>query len=115
MSQTRTISNQSTHLSWDSLLIMLFAALIYYVIIGYFSSNSLYRLYYYGCATGMIQCLITNEVAVYSIYFLENYARVDFSVLFGHIQLAPYTPQVVSSSDDDGYSEGSEDEKEKDN
>jgi hypothetical protein len=113
MSQTRTISSQATHLSWDSILLILFGAFAH-CIIGYFSSNSLYRLYYYGCATGMIQCLITNEVAVYSIYFLENYARVDFSVLFGHIQLAPYTPQVVSSSDDDGYSEGSEDEKEKD-
>jgi len=93
---------------------MLFAALIYYVI-GRISTNSLHKFYYFGCATGMVQCVLTNEIGLYAIYFLENYARVDFSVLFGHIQLAPYTPQVVSSSDDDGYSEGSEDEKEKDN
>jgi len=113
MSQTRTISSRATHLSWDSILLILFGACLY-CIIGYCSSNLLHRLYYYGCATGMVQCVLTNEIGLYAIYFLENYARVDFSVLFGHIQLAPYTPQVVSGSDDDGYSEGSEDEKEKD-
>jgi len=113
MSQTRTISNQSTHLSWDSLLIMLFAALIYYVI-GRISTNSLHKFYYFGCAMGIIQCVLIHEGALYLIYIMENFTSVDLSLLFGHIQLAPYTPQVVSGSDDDGYSEGSEDEKEKD-
>ena len=113
MSQTRTISSQSTHLSWDSLLIMLFAALIYYVI-GRISTNSLHKFYYFGCAMGIIQCVLIHEWALYLIYIMENFTSVDLSLLFGHIQLAPYTPQVVSGSDDDGYSEGSEDEKEKD-
>ncbi len=113
MSQTRTISSQSTHLSWDSLLIMLFAALIYYVI-GRISNNSLHKFYYFGCAMGIIQCVLIHEGALYLIYIMENFTSVDLSLLFGHIQLAPYTPQVVSGSDDDGYSEGSEDEKEKD-
>jgi len=72
---------------------------------------------------GILQCLIVHEGSLYIIYFLENHAHVDFSRLFGHIQLAPYTPQSLSDmesdesddeSDDDGYSEGSEDEKEKD-
>tara|TARA_Y100000768_G_scaffold384789_1_gene369512 strand:+ start:363 stop:707 length:345 start_codon:yes stop_codon:yes gene_type:complete len=113
MSQTRTISNQSTHLSWDSLLIMLFAALIYYVI-GRISTNSLHKFYYFGCAMGIIQCVLIHEGALYLIYIMENFTSIDLSLLFGHIQLAPYMPQVVSGSDDDGYSEGSEDEKEKD-
>jgi hypothetical protein len=69
---------------------------------------------------GVLQCLIIHEGGLYIIYILENYGRIDLSRLFGHIQLAPYTPQSLSdmesdeSDDDDGYSEGSEDEKEKD-
>ena len=113
MSQTRTISSQSTHLSWDSILMMLFAAFVYCVI-GRISTNSLHMFYYLGCAMGIIQCILIHEGALYLIYILENFTNVDFSRLFGHIQLAPYMPQVVSGSDDDGYSEGSEDEKEKD-
>ena len=68
---------------------------------------------------GVLQCLIIDEGGLYIIYILENYGRIDLSRLFGHIQLAPYTPQSLSdmesdeSDDDDGYSEGSEDEKEK--
>lgn len=113
MSQTRTISSQSTHLSWDSILMMLFAAFVYCAI-GRISTNSLHKFYYLGCAMGIIQCILIHEGALYVIYILENFTNVDFSRLFGHIQLAPYMPQVVSGSDDDGYSEGSEDEKEKD-
>ena len=71
---------------------------------------------------GVLQCLIIHEGGLYIIYILENYGHIDLSRLFGHIQLAPYTPQNLSDmesdesddeSDDDGYSEGSEDEKEK--
>ena len=62
---------------------------------------------------GILQCLIVHEGGLYIIYFLENHAYVDFSRLFGHIQLAPYVPQVLSGSEEDGYSEGSEDEDEK--
>ena len=113
MSQTRTISNQSTHLSRDSLLMMLFAAFVYYAI-ATISNNSLHKFYYFGCAMGIIQCVLIHEGALYVIYIMENFTNVDFSRLFGHIQLAPYMPQVVSGSDDDDYSEGSEDEKEKD-
>ncbi len=122
MSQTRTISSQSTHLSWDSILMMLFAAFVYCAI-GRISTNSLHKFYYLGCAMGIIQCILIHEGALYVIYILENFTNVDFSRLFGHIQLAPYTPQSLSDmesdesdheSDDDGYSEGSEDEKEKD-
>ena len=122
MSQTRTISSQSTHLSWDSLLVLVFTAFVYYIL-GRVSTNTLHSIYYFGCAMGILQCLIVHEGSLYIIYFLENHAHVDFSRLFGHIQLAPYTPQSLSDmesdesdheSDDDGYSEGSEDEKEKD-
>ena len=123
MSQTRTISNQSTHLSRDSLLMMLFAAFVYYAI-ATISNNSLHKFYYFGCAMGIIQCVLIHEGALYLIYTMENFTSVDLSLLFGHIQLAPYTPQNLSDmesdesdddkEDDDGYSEGSEDEKEKD-
>ena len=122
MSQTRTISSQSTHLSWDSILIMLFAAVAYYGL-GRISTNQLHSIYYFGCSMGVLQCLIIHEGGLYIIYILENYGHIDLSRLFGHIQLAPYTPQNLSdmesdesddeSDDDDGYSEGSEDEKEK--
>ena len=118
MSQTRTISSQSTHLPWDSLLVLVFIAFVYYIL-GRVSANTLHSIYYFGCAMGILQCLIVHEGSLYIIYFLENHAHVDFSRLFGHIQLAPYTPQSLSdmesdeSDDDDGYSEGSEDEKEK--
>ena len=113
MSQTRSLSNENTHLSWDSLLVLVFIAFIYYIL-GRVSTDTLHSIYYFGCAMGILQCLIVHEGGLYIIYFLENHAHVDFSRLFGHIQLAPYMPQVVSGSDDDGYSEGSEDEKEKD-
>ena len=126
MSQTRPLSNETTHLSWDSLLVLVFTAFVYYIL-GRVSTNTLHSIYYFGCAMGILQCLIVHEGSLYIIYFLENHAHVDFSRLFGHIQLAPYTPQSLSEmesdesddesdyeSDDDGYSEGSEDEKEKD-
>ena len=113
MSQTRSLSNENTHLSWDSLLVLVFIAFIYYIL-GRVSTNTLHSIYYFGCAMGILQCLIVHEGGLYIIYFLENHAHVDFSRLFGHIQLAPYAPQVLSGSEDDGYSEGSEDEKEKD-
>ena len=113
MSQTRSLSNENTHLSWDSLLVLVFIAFVYYIL-GRLSTNTLHSFYYFGCSMGVLQCLIVHEGGLYIIYFLENHAHVDFSRLFGHIQLAPYMPQVVSGSDDDGYSEGSEDEKEKD-
>ena len=118
MSQTRTISSQSTHLSWDSILAILFAAVVYYGL-GRISTNQLHSIYYFGCSMGVLQCLIIHEGGLYIIYILENYGHIDLSRLFGHIQLAPYTPQNLSDmesdeSDDDGYSEGSEDEKEKD-
>ena len=118
MSQTRTISSQSTHLSWDSILAILFAAVAYYGL-GRISTNELHSIYYFGCSMGVLQCLIIHEGGLYIIYILENYGHIDLSRLFGHIQLAPYTPQNLSDmesdeSDDDGYSEGSEDEKEKD-
>jgi len=114
MSQSRTISSQSTYLSWDSVLILLFVAFVYYGM-GRISSNSLHKFYYFGCAMGILQCLIIHQGALYLIYLIENFGHVDLSRLFGHIQLAPYTPEMVSDSDDDddGYSEGSEDEKEK--
>ena len=77
------------------------------------STNTLHSIYYFGCAMGILQCLIVHEGSLYIIYFLENHAHVNFSRLFGHIQLAPYVPQVLSGSEEDGYSEGSEDEDEK--
>tara|TARA_Y100000817_G_scaffold96806_1_gene75384 strand:- start:56 stop:427 length:372 start_codon:yes stop_codon:yes gene_type:complete len=122
MSQTRTISSQSTHLSWDSILAILFAAVVYYGL-GRISTNQLHSIYYFGCSMGVLQCLIIHEGGLYIIYILENYGHIDLSRLFGHIQLAPYTPQNLSDmesdesdddEEDDGYSEGSEDEKEKD-
>ena len=114
MSQTRSLSNENTHLSWDSLLVLVFIAFIYYIL-GRVSTNTLHSIYYFGCAMGILQCLIVHEGGLYIIYFLENHAHVDFSRLFGHIQLAPYAPQVLSDDEDEsGYSEGSEDEKEKD-
>jgi len=114
MSQTRSLSSTTTHLPWDSILVLVFIAFVYYIL-GRVSTNTLHSLYYYGCAMGILQCLIVHEGSLYIIYFLENHAHIDFSRLFGHIQLAPYMPQVLSGTDDDsGYSEGSEDEKEKD-
>jgi len=114
MFQTRSLSRETTHLSWDSLLVLAFIAFVYYIL-GRVSTNTLQSIYYFGCAMGILQCLIVHEGSLYIIYFLENHAHVDFSRLFGHIQLAPYAPQVLSGTDDDsGYSEGSEDEKEKD-
>ena len=115
MSQTRSLSGETTHLSWDSILVLVFIAFVYYIL-GRVSTNTLHSIYYFGCAMGILQCLIVHEGSLYIIYFLENHAHVDFSRLFGHIQLAPYVPQVLSGSEDEesGYSEGSEDEKEKD-
>ena len=61
-------------------------------------------MFCFGCAMGILQCLIIHEGGLYVIYFLENYS--DFSRLFEHIQLAPYIPQIISGSDtDDDYNE----------
>ncbi len=100
MTQTHTLSNEPTHLSWDSLLILLFIAFVYYVI-GRFISNIPYSLYYFGCAMGILQCIFVHQSGLYLYYFLANHGDVDFARLFGHIQLAPYTPQILSGSDTD--------------
>ena len=83
------------HLSWDSVLLFLFLSFVYYVI-GRCSSDELYSTFCFGCAMGILQCLIIHEGGLYVIYVLESYP--DFSRLFEHIQLSPYTPQIVSGS-----------------
>ena len=104
MTQTHTFSNSQDHLSWDFVLIFLLLSFVYYVI-GRCSSNGLHSMFYVGCAIGILQCLAIHEGGLYMISFMENYP--DFSRLFEHIQLAPYTPQIISGSDtdDDGENE----------
>ena len=92
------------------------------------TNNLIHRLYYYGCASGIVQCLIINEGTHYFIYLVEICRYIDFNILFGHIQLSPYSPQIISGteddseeytesyeneSDDSGYSEDSDNEKKK--
>jgi hypothetical protein len=101
---TQTLSNSQDHLSWDFILILLFLSLVYYII-GWCSSNGLFDMFCFGCAMGILQCLVIHEGGLYAISFMENYP--DFSRLFEHIQLAPFIPQIISGSDtdDDGENE----------
>ena len=70
-----------------------------------------HALFYKGCALGTFQALIVHELYLYLVEFLENGFHIDLSKIFGHIQLAPYTPTTLDSDDDEGYSEDDENEK----
>ena len=104
---TQTLSNSQDHLSWDFILILLFLSLVYYII-GWCSSNGLFDMFCFGCAMGILQCLVIHEGGLYAISFMENYP--DFSRLFEHIQLAPYIPQIISGSDTDDDGENEKDD-----
>ncbi len=101
---SHTASN--SHLSWDSVLLLLFLSFVYYVI-GRCSSNGLYSMLYIGCAMGILQCLIIHEGGLYVIYFMEH--GFDLNRVFGPIQLAPYMPQMISGSDTDDSGNEKED------
>ena len=104
MSHTLSIPQNQAHLSWDFILLFLLLSFVYYVI-GQYSSDGLHSMFYFGCAIGVLQCLVIHEGGLYVISFMENYS--DFSRLFEHVQLAPYIPQIISGSDtdDDGENE----------
>jgi hypothetical protein len=104
---TQTLSNSQDHLSWDFILIFLSFSFVYYVI-GQYSSSGLNSMFYFGCAIGILQCLVIHEGGLYAISFMENYP--DFSRLFEHIQLAPYIPQIISGSDTDDDGENEKDD-----
>ena len=103
----RSVSQNRVHLAWDFILILLFLSLVYYII-GWCSSNGLFDMFCFGCAMGILQCLVIHEGGLYAISFMENYP--DFSRLFEHIQLAPFIQQIISGSDTDDDGENEKDD-----
>ena len=86
---TQTLSNSQDHLSWDFILIFLSFSFVYYVI-GQYSSSGLNSMFYFGCAIGILQCLVIHDPGLYAISYKKNHP--DFSRLFEHNQLDPCIP-----------------------